>query len=126
MKKSELEQIIKEEIEAVFAENPLKKKIFNPAYKYVKDKAKSYLSGKSDKLQKPKSRTSLNRINLFSKVKKVEVHQPKLDKMGRPDGIEILKIDPAEAQNITRQALVPLKGYYDILGDQLLGGSREC
>jgi len=130
VKKSELEQIIIEEIEAVIAENILKKKIFNPAYNYVKGKVKKYFKGKSVEPHKPKSRMGLiplNRISIFSKIKSVEIHQPKLDAVARLDGVDVEPIGTDQAIDWIDRTMrnFDSRGIYEFVESDLLAGKTR-
>jgi hypothetical protein len=122
VKKSELEQIIREEIEEVLSEKNLRqgfqffKQLFS---KFGKQQAKSTTVPAISR-QLP-----MDKITLFNKIKKIEVHQPKLDDVGRPVGQDISKIDSDQAINWINQTLAKFKGRYGFIEADLLAGQRR-
>lgn len=123
MKKSELEQIIREEIEEVLSENRFRqgfqffKQLFS---KFGKQKAKSTTVPAISR-QVP---GDMNRLSIQFFLKKIEVHQPMLDAVGRVDRQTVSKINPDTALNWIKRTL-PGKGQYAFIESDLLAGQQR-
>ena len=149
MKKSELEQIIKEEIQAVLLESvPDKKKwsiwkrmfyvdpglalqevpilpagLFHKALSYF---ARTPKVQKIAKAARPRNDAMVNRILFGNRIKKIQVKQPVLDNMGFVDDAKTTfkTMKPGSHQdeamrNLIDITLAPSRGYFYMLDDML-------
>lgn len=119
MKKSELDQIIREEIEAVITENFLKKKVLSPAYNYVKGKVKKYLKGKpklgGPHVDKVMDAVSKMKPDEYRPTRKMLAKMANMaaDNPNKPITLNISVINP----NISKGIIKPGGDIPDIIGD---------
>ncbi len=147
MKKSELEQIIKEEIRAVLFESDPKRRLgqnwfqrnftpddslalgMPPGIGNLAKAASALFKGtkatKAAKVLKPTRRLSLAQRNLFSRIKtdKIEIHTPTLDKLGRlgkPVATKPSADQLAKVEGVIRKTMDHhSKGRYEFFEDAL-------